>query len=158
MTRGETQNAKNMQRREFVSTLVAGTGSILVGVDLLTVISGCSVSSPTAPSGPAELVLNLDDNVYKSLETIGGTVALTGNSIDGTGLLLYRVSDVQVDAYSRRCTHQGCTIGPFVGGRSTCPCHGSVFNTSGKPVSGPAQASLQQYSTSLTGNSLTISR
>ena len=158
MTCKERQKTKNVPRREFVSKLMVGSGTVLIGVDLISIVSGCSVSSPTAPSGPAELVLNLDDNAYNTLETVGGTLALAGNSIDGTGLLLYRQSDIQVKAYSRRCTHQGCTIGPFVGGRSTCPCHGSVFNLSGTPVSGPAQNALQQYSTSLSANSLTISR
>jgi len=142
MRRINNSNAKSITRRSFIKNSVTGAGSVALGGVVLSVISGCSDSSPTQPadggSPPVELELDLNDTAYQSLRKVGGTLALNNNTIDSAGLLLYRESNTQIRAYSRRCTHQGCTIGPFNGGRSTCPCHGSVFNTTGAPVNGPA--------------------
>ena len=91
-----------------------------------------------------------------ALVMVGGTLALDSNVIDSKGILLYRQSDTNVLAFSRNCTHNGCTIGSFQNGTSACPCHGSQFNTSGSAVSGPAVNPLTQYSASITGNIVTI--
>lgn len=46
-------------------------------------------------------------------------------------------------AYSRICTHQGCTV-VYQNGKLACPCHGSVFDPSkgGAVLYGPAQTPL----------------
>jgi cytochrome b6-f complex iron-sulfur subunit len=60
-------------------------------------------------------------------------------------------------ALSALCTHQACEITGFANQSFVCPCHGSVFNTSGGVVSGPASAPLHQYQTQFSNNVLTIS-
>jgi nitrite reductase/ring-hydroxylating ferredoxin subunit len=47
------------------------------------------------------------------------------------------------------CTHLGCNIA-FVEGRGfECPCHGSVFDTEGRVVQGPAAWPLPRFALSL---------
>ena len=47
-------------------------------------------------------------------------------------------------AASAVCTHLGCTVNLTREGFH-CPCHGSVFDSSGKVVSGPAPAPLPWF-------------
>jgi len=46
-------------------------------------------------------------------------------------------------ALSARCTHLGCSLNyDPVSQKFRCPCHGSVFDVSGKWLSGPAKKDL----------------
>jgi len=49
-------------------------------------------------------------------------------------------------AMSHRCTHLGCTV-PWVEAeaRFNCPCHGSIFNTRGEVLAGPAPRPLDTF-------------
>jgi cytochrome b6-f complex iron-sulfur subunit len=51
-------------------------------------------------------------------------------------------------AASAICTHLGCTVN-LSGDGFHCPCHGSVFDQSGRVVSGPAPAGLAWYELTL---------
>ena len=44
---------------------------------------------------------------------------------------------------------QGCTVDSFVANQIRCPCHGSVYDTNGHVVTGPAPRALTSYSTNL---------
>ena len=120
--------------------------------------SGCSEGSPTAPINNSDetITVDLSSSENSALAMVGGTLALGANVLDSKGILLYRQSDTNVLAFSRNCTHNGCTIGSFQNGTSACPCHGSQFNTSGSVVNGPAVNPLTQYSATITGNIVTI--
>jgi len=57
-------------------------------------------------------------------------------------------------AFSRVCTHQGCSV-DFTGQEFQCPCHGAVFTAdTGDPISGPVQSPLQRYQVTESGGSL----
>ena len=142
-------------RRNFLQQF----GAVTFGTFSIVYLSSCSDSNPTEPDnhqGPANLSVDLTLAENQSLTNIGGTLALNSNPVDGQGLLLIRVSDSDVRALSRQCTHQGCTIGAFQGGISECPCHGSRYNTSGNVVQGPAVNALRRYNTVLENNILTV--
>jgi Rieske Fe-S protein len=47
-----------------------------------------------------------------------------------------------IKAFSRRCTHLGCSLNKGAGNTIMCPCHGSTFNTDGVVVKGPAVKNL----------------
>ena len=58
---------------------------------------------------------------------------------------LTKVND-EVVALSEKCTHLGCRV-PFCdsSGQFECPCHGTVFNRAGDPVTGPAPRGMDRY-------------
>ena len=142
-------------RREFVKDTLTGIGTVAFGSFMLVNQSSCS--SPTEPNNSDETItvdLSLSEN--SALLVVGGALALGSNVIDSKGILLYRQSDTNVLAFSRNCTHNSCTIDSFQNGTSTCPCHGSQFNTSGNVVVGPAINPLTQYSAAIADNIVTI--
>lgn len=145
-------------RREFVKDTLTGIGTVAFGSFMVVSQSGCSEGSPTAPINNSDetITVDLSSSENSALAMIGGTLALGANGLDSKGILLYRQSDTNVLAFSRNCTHNGCTIGSFQNGTSACPCHGSQFNTSGSVVNGPAVNPLSQYSATITGNIVTI--
>lgn len=58
----------------------------------------------------------------------------------GAGDRVYAVSEQE--AISLTCTHQGCTVKRQADGQFLCPCHGSLFASDGKVLSGPAKQDL----------------
>ncbi len=59
----------------------------------------------------------------------------------------------EVYALSMRCTHLGCMLNyDTVSRRFRCPCHGSVFDESGRWVSGPAKKDLQRVPAEMNKN------
>jgi cytochrome b6-f complex iron-sulfur subunit len=158
--KSDIDSAGKFSRRDFVAKTLKGIGTVAVGSFAVSVLNACSDdSSPAGPSSPSgssiEVDLSLSEN--QALATVGGTLALGPNDVDRQGLLLFRESQSSVKAFSRICTHQQCTVGAFQSGISTCPCHGSQYNTSGNVVGGPAPSPLRSYSTELNQNILTIS-
>ena len=148
-------------RRKFLFNTMMGIGTITVGSFTVSFITGCSGNGSTGPSDVNDIqdisiTIDISLSENQSLANIGGTLALGSNAIDSAGILLFRNSETSVLAYSRRCTHNGCTIGAFQGGKSTCSCHGSEFNTSGGVVKGPATTSLAQYNATLQETIITV--
>ena len=147
-------------RREFVKDALTGIGTVAFGSFIIINQSSCSDSGPTAPSdnnGETSITVDLSLSENNALLTVGGTLALAANELDSSGMLIYRQSETTVKVYSRNCTHASCTIGGFSSsGISTCQCHGSMFNTNGNVVNGPAAIPLNQYSATISENIVTI--
>ena len=49
----------------------------------------------------------------------------------------------ELEVFSRRCPHLGCSIGSLQQSELVCQCHGSRFAIDGKRISGPALSDLQ---------------
>ena len=147
-------------RREFVKDALTGIGTVAFGSFIMINQSSCSEGSPTAPNdsnGETSITIDLSLSENNSLLTIGGVLALAANELDSSGMLLYRQSESTVKVYSRNCTHAGCTIGGFSSsGISSCQCHGSMFDTNGNVVNGPAAIPLNQYSATISEDIVTI--
>lgn len=58
--------------------------------------------------------------------------------------VIFYKSDQELKVYSARCTHLGCKINRVDGNEIVCPCHGSRYNTDGKPIKGPSVKRLQE--------------
>ncbi|WP_288818582.1 Rieske (2Fe-2S) protein [uncultured Micrococcus sp.] len=84
----------------------------------------------------------------------------TSVEVDGRTLLMHRVSEGEVVAFSNSCTHQGCAVA--VGEREgqttfACPCHGSHFDVeTGKPYGGPARKPLMDFEASVDGEDIVV--
>ena len=140
-----------MNRRDLVQKIVLG-GTVLVLVP--SVLQSCTKAPATDPGGNTpgtKINLDLTLSDYSALNTVGGSKTVSN-------IIVINKGNGNFSALSNICTHQGCTVEYFSGaGNIHCPCHGSVFSTSGSVVIGPASSPLHSYQVSLTGNILTIS-
>ena len=157
------ENSSIISRKEFINKIIKGISVLTLGTLSVSYFNACSEeTNPVEPSqnnnNSNTLTIDISKPEYKVLNNTGGTVAIAGNAFDSNGLLIIRASQNSVKAFSRTCTHQGCTVSNFQNGISTCPCHGSQFNTSGNAVRGPATQSLKSYTASLSGSIITISK
>jgi len=146
-------------RRQFIDRALKGFGAVALGSYTITFLQACSESdSPTGPGSGGDAMITIDLSLPENtaLNNIGGSLALSGNSLDEAGILLYRVDNQTIRAFSRLCPHQGCSTGAFSNGVSTCPCHSSKFNTDGSVIQGPAPSGLRQYSVTIEGDIVTI--
>ena len=86
--------------------------------------------------------------------SIGSTKEFT--AMDGSPAILFRTK-AGVFAYSRICTHQGCTVNyDSLGNQLACPCHGARFDPTheGAVLVGPAPTPLPKISVSIQGENI----
>lgn len=140
-----------MNRRDLIKNIAAGTVTLFV---VPAVITSCEKDSPdpdNIPGDPDKNVLTIDltDGKYSNLSSAGGSVVESDIIIINTGDDFIALSSV--------CTHQGCQVGYNPGnGNLPCPCHGSIFSTSGSVLNGPASSPLTKYDLTREGDLLTI--
>lgn len=81
--------------------------------------------------------------------------AISAKGAGGAPIILTR-SGKAVTALSAKCTHRGCTVAPN-GKELDCPCHGSVYDLTGKVLksannnSNPGQAPLPPVAVKVVG-------
>lgn len=68
-----------------------------------------------------------------------------------------RLDDGGMLALWQRCTHLGCTV-PWVQaeGQFHCPCHGSLYNTKGEVIGGPAPRPLDLFPIEIVDGKLVV--
>jgi cytochrome b6-f complex iron-sulfur subunit len=143
-----------MNRREVIQKFLLG-GTVLVLAP--SVIESCSKSSAMDPgtnpgsNPPVGSSINLDLSLAEN-----SALAASGSSKIVQNILIINTG-TKIVALSSICTHQGCTVG-YNSGKADieCPCHGSVYSTSGSVLVGPAASPLRSYPVSQTDNVLTI--
>ena len=144
-----------MNRRDLVQKIVQG-GAVLILVP--SVLKSCTKDPAPDPvnnpgGNPTGTKINLDLSLSEnsSLNTTGGSKIVQGIIFVNTG-------SGNFVALSSICTHEGCTVGfDSPSGNIKCPCHGSVYATTGIVITGPAPAALKSYTVSKASNVLTIS-
>jgi thiosulfate dehydrogenase [quinone] large subunit len=73
-------------------------------------------------------------------------MAVAFTAAGGVPAALVRLANDRVVAYSRVCTHAGCSVGYDQSARIlVCPCHGAEFDPAhgGEPIAGPTNTPLQ---------------
>lgn len=155
-------------RKDFLRT----AGSTLLFASLGIGLTSCgnvtdSVDSNTPdidtsdPDSPITIdgntiTLDLSHMDLENLKSEGGWVL-----IRDANTLVVNVDGETIRAFTSVCTHAGhncSTNWVFNGELFTCRCHNSKFNTSGGVVDGPATRNLQEFSTMLEDNILTITK
>ena len=139
-----------MNRRDLVQKIVLGGGVILLVPSVLESCSKSSANSPGGNTNPTTITLDLTQAGNSALNTDGGSIIVQN-------ILVANIGSSRYIALSSICTHQGCTVAYISGaGNIQCPCHGSVYSTSGTVIAGPAPAALKSYAISKSGNILTL--
>lgn len=145
-----------MERKDFLTALGISAGSLVIS----SCLGACGKSDTGSPApgpnpGPApgtKIDFTLDVSSNADINSKGWTIM---NSIiiakNGSSYL----------ALSGVCTHQGNPL-TYNSTTNQFPCslqdaaHGSVFDTNGVRVQGPATSNIKKYSTTLSGNSLRV--
>ena len=139
-----------MNRRDLIRQLAAGSVTLFVVPSFLT---SCE-KEPIGPDGdpnpkPDVLTIDLSDGKYSNLLPVGGSYV-------ESGVIIFHTDDGYL-ALSSVCTHQGCRVGyDHDEGNLPCPCHGSIYSTTGTVLQGPAVSPLKKYTLTQEGDILTV--
>lgn len=144
-----------MNRRELIRNIAAGTATVFIVPSMLT---SCQKDDPEPDDGNGDptqpddtLTIDLNDNNFSNLTVTGGSQVIDNIIVINTGDGFIALSSV--------CTHQGCQVSyNHSNGNLPCPCHGSLFSTSGSVLNGPASSPLKKYNVTQEGDVLTIDR
>jgi cytochrome b6-f complex iron-sulfur subunit len=110
------------ERRIFLKVLAAGP-----------LLAACSSNGSGSPASFGVI----------SAGTVSAKKVGTLEVVPGQPVVLAR--DAQgLYAMTVTCTHQGCDVEPQ-GSNLYCPCHGSLFDGSGKVLNGPASSPLVHF-------------
>jgi Rieske Fe-S protein len=131
----ETDQLSNSTRRVFCT-------------DLLMTSAGLLLAAPAATKGVA---LQGSLVAYPPRKIEGAEVLLPGSSLyfnyptRNDPAVLLRLSESEYRAYSRRCSHAGCSVDFHPPSRCLmCPCHRGAYDARGQVMFGPPQRSLDE--------------
>ncbi len=137
-SRGRTGRELNYTRRSFVRLMVGFAGLIGFGVLL------GSVKIPSSSSSPGSSA-----QVASASKPIANTGSMVVDSPvyfqypSGYPNVVFKRGDGSLEAYSLLCTHVCCECSYIASSKVFyCPCHGSVFDSTGQVVRGPAATAL----------------
>lgn len=142
-----------MKRREALSKIVLGGTTVFL---LPVALGSCEKTDPEPDnnnnnnSNNGDLTIDLSQSAYSDLNDDGGYVITNNIIIINSGGTFIALSSI--------CTHSGCAVTYSAANDNLpCPCHGSIFATSGSVLQGPAGSPLKKYTVSKDGDILTIS-
>ncbi len=139
------------KRRQFLRQACAPVLMAALGIPVLEACSSEEDESPYGasdnpePKGPVSI--DLSSSTFSSLSTVGGWMNYLSEN-----LLLIRISDTEIRAFNNACPHQGNRDGwSFSDNTFNCKYHNNSYENS-------CSGSLTCYQTSISGNTLTVTR
>lgn len=131
-----------LNRREALGHLARCAGCALA----VPALGGCTISRVFGGAG-GDVAFDVSDATFAPLAEVGGAVPVDTGA---RKLMLIRVSEDEVVALDRICTHAVCDMAPGVDGtwdgeKLTCLCHFSEFSATGEVLKGPATRDLQRF-------------
>ena len=140
---------ERMNRRDFIFRSTVGTAMAVLGAPW------AARSAETTGTDFKPLTLDLADKEFKDLAEVGKAIYVPHRE-GAKPLIVWRETETAVKVFSSECTHKGCQIGLPKDGKMTCPCHGAEFDSTGKPMKGPAKKNLKRYESTLQNNTITV--
>jgi cytochrome b6-f complex iron-sulfur subunit len=137
-------------RRKFFSTV--GQGALAAAI--VSPLAGINAFAGQKTMAPVTLDLTKPD--YEALTKTGGVLKIPNPLDKKKPVIVIRVSETEVAAFSSKCTHLGCEISLPVNGVMICPCHSARFDTTGAAIKGPAKKALKKFEAVMQGNTITI--
>ena len=143
-----------MDRKRFLAKLGLGAAAVVMAP---LVFDSCeekedsvSPNGDNGSDGPTDFTIDLSDEANKDLTQEGGYIYKND-------IIIANLGNSEYIALSKICTHQQCTVSYKQNqAELVCPCHGSVFDTDGQVLTGPATTPLKEYKTELNGQKLRI--
>ncbi|HSM36156.1 MAG TPA: Rieske (2Fe-2S) protein [Longimicrobiales bacterium] len=147
----ESRNARQVDRKGFLEWLLGTSFGALLAAVLYPAFryvippeaGEATVGSVTLPFGASDLPTN-SGRIFKFGSRPG---------------IIVRTPSGELRAFSARCTHLDCTV-QFRDDISHiwCACHNGHFDLSGRNISGPPPAPLEQYDVNVRGDEVVINR
>lgn len=156
----------NKSRREFIEKSSVSVALSVFGIGFFTACTDSSDMDPNPSSGVPPTnssgstgievsgnKITIDLKIQTTLNASGGWILITSGKT-----LVSKVGNMFV-ALTSVCTHSGCDSSwSFANATYNCSCHGSKFDAQGNVISGPASQPLKAYTTSVSGDILTITK
>lgn len=165
-----------LSRRDIIKTFVVTSAYSLINDKLWAAKVVSEVAAAPAGIDPDVGVARVQLSSFAAFNNDGGSVRLGSSSLTSSSeggsvsvglfppIVISRISSTEYVALDTVCPHAsnivGACLGGVVNGRMNCSAtgsqHGSRFDIRGQWVSGPANANLASYETSLADGILTI--
>ena len=141
-----SENASNINRHEFLRR-IGFAGSALAAVYFAGHLQSCT--NDRVNPVPTNLTLDLASSENAPLKTNGGYVIKDG-------VVIARSNTGAYIAATLTCSHEGKNQISYQTDHFYCSAHGAKYDNTGKGLNSEGKNGIAVYTTTLTGNILTI--
>lgn len=140
------KKSESLTRRQFVVGLWAAASLALIGQAAAALYQFLKPIAQAGGFGSQVSAGNIKEFKVGTVSTVREMHGFVSR-IDQKGALVM----------AWKCTHLGCTV-PWVDAekRFHCPCHGSIFDTQGQVIAGPAPRPLDLYPAQVVNGELIV--